>query len=342
MTAAQAFAILLCSAGPLALAAAAAAPVRPWRDAALRAAAAAAAGGLLAAFPPAPTAAPALALAAAVIALTGAPARLFWTGPLAALAVFGGWSVVWAPTGLGPVAIGLSAVAAAAPPLAAALLGPRLAAMARSGRKLPHSLALLCVALSAAALFALWQAAGPGTGLLAAGWAVAAAAFAFAGAWARRWAVRAGFGLLAIGMALGPLAIPVANFRTGPDLRAPLTAYGFRLFDQRVLDGLISEGRIVWVTVQGPLCPACAGNAATLLEAQAMLDAAGVTVMTLRRDDQPDATAAMLARFNHLNPPLDVAFGPGAPAGRAAPAALRPPALRRTLAAAAGGPPESP
>jgi suppressor for copper-sensitivity B len=144
---------------------------------------------------------------------------------------------------------------------------------------------------------------------------------------------------LSIGAVLAPALLAQAGAPTAPAGLARSDLW--RRYDAAALHRLVAEGRVVFVDVTAAWCLICKVNELTVLDRKPVagkLREPGVVAM--RADwTRPDPTiTAYLQGFGRYGVPLDVVYGPGAPAGIALPELLTPGAVMEPFRRAASSP----
>jgi suppressor for copper-sensitivity B len=112
----------------------------------------------------------------------------------------------------------------------------------------------------------------------------------------------------------------------------------WRRYDAAALQRLIAGGQLVLVDVSAAWCLICKVNELTVLERAPVADKLREPRIVAMRADwtRPDATiTAYLRSFGRYGVPLDVIYGPGAPAGIALPELLTPGAVTNAFRRAA-------
>jgi suppressor for copper-sensitivity B len=147
-------------------------------------------------------------------------------------------------------------------------------------------------------------------------------------------------GVTAIALSIGAVLVPAlrgqAGAGTAPDGIAHTDLW--RRYDAAALHEPVAAGRVVFVDVAAAWCLICKVNELTVLErprVASKLRKAGVVAM--RADwTRPDPTiTAYLQGFGRYRVPLEVVYGPGAPAGIALPELLTPSAAMEAFRSAA-------
>lgn len=95
-------------------------------------------------------------------------------------------------------------------------------------------------------------------------------------------------------------------------------AHDWQPFDEAAIDGLVAEGKVVFVDVTADWCVTCKVNKLLVVDSAAVAGrlAESDIVPMLADWTRPDpAIAAFLARFDRYGIPFNIAFGPGAPDG---------------------------
>ncbi len=117
-----------------------------------------------------------------------------------------------------------------------------------------------------------------------------------------------------------PVAAPASSAEAGL----------WRPFDAAALRGAVAQGRIVFVDVTAAWCLTCKVNEATVLDrapVATQLRSPGVVAMRANWTRPAPVVTAYLQSFGRYGVPLDVVYGPGAPAGIALPELLTPAAV---------------
>ncbi len=100
---------------------------------------------------------------------------------------------------------------------------------------------------------------------------------------------------------------------TGPVIEGAWTA-----FDSGAIDGLVADGRVVFVDVTADWCITCEANKRLVLDRNpvaGLLDGEAVTAMRADWTRPDEAIAAYLASHGRYGIPFNVVYGPGAPDG---------------------------
>lgn len=225
--------------------------------------------------------------------------------------------VVFASLGIG-MALPFLAVAAA-PGLVAWLPRPG-AWMVR----LRQGLGILLLGTALWLLFTLWQATSHAvTGSVAALLVGTLAFRAFVthrnASIGFRWSGLATLGLAALTIAVTSLSASTAGVQTtnGTD--------GWQSFDPAAINALVADGKTVFVDVSASWCLTCKVNELTVLQnGKVRRRLAQSNTVRMRADwSRPDpAIATYIQHFGRFGIPLDVVYGPGAPAGKLLPEAL--------------------
>jgi suppressor for copper-sensitivity B len=150
-------------------------------------------------------------------------------------------------------------------------------------------------------------------------------------------------GAAAIALSIGAVLAPSLQGQAGAAATPDGVAHSdlWRRYDAAALHGLVAEGRVVFVDVTAAWCLICKVNELTVLDREPVagkLHEPGV--VAIRADwTRPDPTVtAYLQSFGRYGVPLDVVYGPGAPAGIALPELLTPGAVMEAFRRAASSP----
>ncbi|HEX5326476.1 MAG TPA: thioredoxin family protein, partial [Acetobacteraceae bacterium] len=146
-------------------------------------------------------------------------------------------------------------------------------------------------------------------------------------------------GAVAIVLAASAVLLPALRGSALP--AAPAADVGsWRRFDDAALHRMVAGGQVVLVDVSAAWCLNCKVNELAVLDRAPVADRlrAG-RVVTMRADwTRPDpVVTAFLQRFGRYGVPLDVVYGPGAPAGIALPELLTSGAVMDALRRAGAG-----
>jgi suppressor for copper-sensitivity B len=120
---------------------------------------------------------------------------------------------------------------------------------------------------------------------------------------------------------------------------AEAAAGGWQRFDAGRIGALVREGRVVLVDVTADWCLTCKVQKRLVLDTDSVRRAlAEAGALAMQADwTQPDpAISAYLASFGRAGIPMNVVYGPAAPAGILLPELLTPERVRDALAQAAG------
>jgi suppressor for copper-sensitivity B len=129
----------------------------------------------------------------------------------------------------------------------------------------------------------------------------------------------------------GPIATQARNVKT--DLWQP--------FDTSALQGMVAQGKVVFVDVSAAWCLTCKVNELIVLDRAPVSDRLrqeGVVAMRADWTRSDTTIAAYLHSFGRYGVPLDVIYGPAAPGGIALPELLTPSAVMAAFEHAAAGP----
>ena len=109
-------------------------------------------------------------------------------------------------------------------------------------------------------------------------------------------------------------------------------------FDRDQIKSLVSQGKTVFVDVTADWCVVCQSNKKLVINTQAISDRIGAAAVPMRADwTSPDPKiSAFLASFGRYGIPLNVVYGPGAPAGILLPELLTQDAVLKALDKASG------
>jgi suppressor for copper-sensitivity B len=144
---------------------------------------------------------------------------------------------------------------------------------------------------------------------------------------------------LSLGAVLAPALLAQAGAATAPDGFAQTDLW--RRYDAAALHRLVAEGRVVFVDVTAAWCLICKVNELTVLERPPVAGKLREPDVVAMRADwtRPDpAVTAYLQSFGRYGVPLDVVYGPGAPAGIALPELLTPGAVMEAFRRANSSP----
>lgn len=144
--------------------------------------------------------------------------------------------------------------------------------------------------------------------------------------WHSRLRMRVLAGAVAVPLAIVAILIPSLS---GEAASQPITVLAgpWRPFDQAAIHRLVGQGRVVFVDVTAAWCLVCKANELTVLDrapVAARLRAPGVVAMRADWTRPSPSVTAYLQSFSRYGVPLDVVYGPGAPAGTALPELLTP------------------
>jgi suppressor for copper-sensitivity B len=225
-------------------------------------------------------------------------------------------------TVLGAMGLGM-----AAPFLAAAAAPGTVAFLPRPGRWmvwLRRAFGLGLLGTSAWLVWVLFFEAGLRASLLA---AAALAVLLALLAWRPRFAVQGAFVAAMLALA-------------APALYRPVTAgtAAWRRFDPQAIPALVAANKTVFVNVTAAWCLTCKANEIAVLDRAPVAGRLRSPDLVAMQADwtRPDpAIGAYLARFRRFGVPLDVVYGPGAPAGIALPELLTSEAVLDALRRAA-------
>ena len=147
----------------------------------------------------------------------------------------------------------------------------------------------------------------------------------------------------AIVLSVATVLVPSMNGKTVPIYAPSRIAQAglWRRYDAAVLRGLAGGGKVVFVDVSAAWCLTCKVNELTVLERAPVADKLrDPGVVAMRADwTRPDpAITAYLQSFGRYGVPLDVVYGPGAPAGIALPELLTSGAVIDAFRSAAASP----
>jgi suppressor for copper-sensitivity B len=133
------------------------------------------------------------------------------------------------------------------------------------------------------------------------------------------WLLRAPMLRRAVPTALFAAAFLVPALLSAPPAAAPADAF-WRSFDQKAIDRLVAEGRVVFVDVTADWCLTCKLNKELVIaapEVNARLRAPGVVAMRADWTRPSDVIAAYLRSFGRYGIPFNAVYGPHAPKGLA-------------------------
>jgi suppressor for copper-sensitivity B len=133
------------------------------------------------------------------------------------------------------------------------------------------------------------------------------------------------------------LLLPVVLQGPAPPPRTAVAASVWQPFSQERLARLVADGKTVLVDVTADWCITCQANKATVLDRGEVARRLNSDTIGLRADwTRPDpAIQAYLASFNRYGIPLNIVYGPGAPAGITLPELLTEDAVLDALRRAA-------
>jgi suppressor for copper-sensitivity B len=144
---------------------------------------------------------------------------------------------------------------------------------------------------------------------------------------------------LSMGAVLAPALLTQAGAATAPDGFAQTDLW--QRYDAAALQRLVAEGWVVFVDVTAVWCLICKVNELTVLERPPVagkLREPGVVAMRADWTRPDPAVTAYLQGFGRYGVPLDVVYGPGAPAGIALPELLTPGAVMEAFRGATSSP----
>lgn len=222
--------------------------------------------------------------------------------------------------------LGAMGVGMAAPYLAAAAVPGVVALMPRPGRWMVWLRRVFGLGLLGTSVWLLWVLSLE-AGLDAAVLAAVALVVVFALlAWGRR-------------AALAGAVVAAVVALASPALRQPQSAEAanWKRFDAAAIPALVAAHKTVFVNVTAAWCLTCKANAIAVLDQAPVagrLKAPDVVAMQADWTRPDPAISAYLARFRRFGVPLDVVYGPGAPAGIALPELLSSHAVLEALAQA--------
>ena len=109
-------------------------------------------------------------------------------------------------------------------------------------------------------------------------------------------------------------------------------------FDRDQIKSLVSQGKTVFVDVTADWCVVCQSNKKLVINTQVISDRIGAAAVPMKADwTSPDAKiSAFLSSFGRYGIPLNVVYGPGAPAGILLPELLTQDAVLKAIDKASG------
>jgi suppressor for copper-sensitivity B len=148
----------------------------------------------------------------------------------------------------------------------------------------------------------------------------------------------------AMAAALAAIALLTPTLR-GPAMpveseSATVVTGPWRPFDEAALHGMVAQGKVVFVDVTAAWCLTCKANELAVLDRAPVADRLrNPSVVAMRADwTRPDPiVTAYMQSFGRYGVPLDVVYGPGAPAGIVLPELLTPGAVMHAFERAAAG-----
>jgi suppressor for copper-sensitivity B len=152
------------------------------------------------------------------------------------------------------------------------------------------------------------------------------------------WLLRAPYARRIVPSALFASAFLVPALLSAPPSAAPADAF-WRPFDQRAIDGLVAQGRVVFVDVTAEWCLTCKLNKELVIaapEVNTRLKAPGVVAMRADWTRPSDVIAAYLRSFGRYGIPFNAVYGPHAPKGLALSEILTSDQVLAALSEAAG------
>ena len=113
---------------------------------------------------------------------------------------------------------------------------------------------------------------------------------------------------------------------------------GWVSFDRDKIKSLVSQGKTVFVDVTADWCVVCQSNKKLVINTEAVSQRIGASAVPMKADwTSPDAKiSAFLSSFGRYGIPLDVVYGPGAPAGILLPELLTKDAVLNAIDKASG------
>jgi suppressor for copper-sensitivity B len=154
---------------------------------------------------------------------------------------------------------------------------------------------------------------------------------------ARALSARVMWGAVTIVALLGILLPPQFAQVGGPATAIARDRIHWQKFAPEAIAGHVAAGRTVFVDVTADWCVTCKVNKALVLDQEsiaARLNGKGIIAMQADWTRPDPEITAFLQRFNRYGIPFNVAFGPGAPAGRPLPELLTREAVLSALEAA--------
>ncbi len=127
--------------------------------------------------------------------------------------------------------------------------------------------------------------------------------------------------LLALAAFLAPL--PFDTARSGPS--DAMVEMDWAVFDRAAIDGMVADGRIVFVDVTADWCLTCQANKQLVLHRGAVAERLGADDVVPMRADwtlPDDAIAGFLASYGRYGIPFYVVYGPDTPDGQILPELL--------------------
>lgn len=143
-------------------------------------------------------------------------------------------------------------------------------------------------------------------------------------------------GLAALGL---PLVMKGSNPTSAATVAGKETgSIAWTTFDRDQIKSLVSQGKTVFVDVTADWCVVCQSNKKLVINTKIVSDRIGTAAIPMRADwTSPDAKiSAFLATFGRYGIPLNVVYGPGAPAGILLPELLTQDAVLKALDKASG------
>lgn len=147
-------------------------------------------------------------------------------------------------------------------------------------------------------------------------------------------------GVIAL-LALAAIGLPLlfGARATGPGVKAgKAETIGWAGFDRNMIKSLVSQGKTVFVDVTADWCIVCKSNKSLVINTPAISQRISAATVPMKADwTSPDPKiSAFLSSFGRYGIPLNVVYGPGAPAGILLPELLTQDAVLSAIDKASG------
>ena len=149
---------------------------------------------------------------------------------------------------------------------------------------------------------------------------------------------RSAAALLALGAVGYPLVAPKTTHAQVALSGKDHGSIAWTTFDRDQIKSLVSQGKTVFVDVTADWCVVCQSNKKLVINTQAVSQRIGASAVPMKADwTSPDAKiATFLSSFGRYGIPLNVVYGPGAPAGILLPELLTQDAVLNAIEKASG------